>query len=75
MNLMNFQLKAIKNLLECMEDNSMREIILKSPTGSGKTIMLTHFMDARCEKNRAFEKEKGGYFCRNTAGIIQFDAE
>ncbi len=45
MNLMNFQLKAIKNLLECMEDDSIREIVLKSPTGSGKTIMLTHFMD------------------------------
>ncbi|MGN1052061.1 MAG: DEAD/DEAH box helicase family protein, partial [Candidatus Scatosoma sp.] len=37
---MNFQLKAIKSLLECMEDDSVREIILKSPTGSGKTIML-----------------------------------
>lgn len=45
MNLMNFQLKAIKSLLECMEDDSVREIVLKSPTGSGKTIMLTHFMD------------------------------
>ena len=45
MNLMNFQLKAIKELLECMEDDSVREIVLKSPTGSGKTIMLTHFMD------------------------------
>ena len=42
---MNFQLKAIKNLLECMEDDSVREIVLKSPTASGKTIMLTHFMD------------------------------
>lgn len=28
-----------------MEDDSVREIVLKSPTGSGKTIMLTHFMD------------------------------
>ena len=45
MNLMNFQLKAIKSLLECMADDSVREIVLKSPTGSGKTIMLTHFMD------------------------------
>ncbi len=45
MDLMNFQLKAIKSLLECMEDDSVREIVLKSPTGSGKTIMLTHFMD------------------------------
>ena len=43
-NLANFQLNAIKNLLERM-DEPCREIVLKSPTGSGKTIMLTHFMD------------------------------
>lgn len=42
--LANFQLKAIKLLHESMEDN-IRDIILKSPTGSGKTIILTHFMD------------------------------
>lgn len=43
-NLMQFQLKAIKLLLESM-DETCRDIILKSPTGSGKTIILTHFMD------------------------------
>ena len=43
MNLMKFQLKAIRELLIAMEEGS-RDIILKSPTGSGKTIMLTHFM-------------------------------
>lgn len=43
-NLMQFQLKAIKLLLENMEQ-PCRDIILKSPTGSGKTIILTHFMD------------------------------
>lgn len=43
-NLMQFQLKAIKDLLESM-DEPCRDIILKSPTGSGKTIILTHFMD------------------------------
>ena len=43
-NLANFQLKTIKNLLGCM-DEPCREIVLKSPTGSGKTIILTHFMD------------------------------
>lgn len=41
---MQFQLKAIKSLLESMEE-ARRDIILKSPTGSGKTIILTHFMD------------------------------
>ena len=44
MRLKNFQLNAIKSLLECM-DESNRDIILKSPTGSGKTIILTSFMD------------------------------
>ena len=41
---MQFQLQAIKALLESMEE-PQRDIILKSPTGSGKTIILTHFMD------------------------------
>lgn len=44
MRLKNFQLNAIKSLLECM-DESNRDIILKIPTGSGKTIILTRFMD------------------------------
>ena len=43
-NLMQFQLKVIKALLESMEE-PCRDIILKSPTGSGKTIILTHFID------------------------------
>ena len=42
--LMQFQLRAIKELLDSMEE-PCRDIILKSPTGSGKTIILTHFMD------------------------------
>ena len=37
--LANFQLKTIKLLLESMEEKT-RDIILKSPTGSGKTIIL-----------------------------------
>lgn len=43
-SLANFQLNAIKSLLENMVE-PCREIVLKSPTGSGKTIILTHFMD------------------------------
>ena len=39
-NLANFQLNAIKSLLERM-DEPCRDIVLKSPTGSGKTIILT----------------------------------
>ena len=42
--LAQFQLRAINALLGAMEEPG-RDIILKSPTGSGKTIILTHFMD------------------------------
>jgi len=41
--LLPFQFDAIHSLLEKME-TSNRDIILKSCTGSGKTIILTHFM-------------------------------
>ncbi len=43
MQLKNFQLSAVKSLFEAM-DTPARDIILKSPTGSGKTIILTYFM-------------------------------
>lgn len=43
MKLKEFQLKAVKDLFEAM-DSPARDIILKSPTGSGKTIILTYFM-------------------------------
>lgn len=44
MRLATFQLKAIADLMEAMSGPE-QEIILKSCTGSGKTIILTHFMD------------------------------
>lgn len=43
MQLKKFQLAAVKSLFEAM-DKPARDIILKSPTGSGKTIILTYFM-------------------------------
>lgn len=43
LQLKNFQLSAVKLLFEAM-DKPARDIILKSPTGSGKTIILTYFM-------------------------------
>lgn len=43
MELKEFQLNAVKSLFEAMEKPT-RDIILKSPTGSGKTIILTYFM-------------------------------
>ena len=48
--LANFQLKAIADLTMAM-DQPNRDIILKSCTGSGKTIILTHFMDAYLKSN------------------------
>lgn len=43
MKLKNFQLEAVKSLFNAM-DTLTRDIILKSPTDSGKTIILTYFM-------------------------------
>lgn len=43
MQLKNFQLRAVKALFEAM-DSPAQDVILKSPTGSGKTIILTYFM-------------------------------
>lgn len=48
MQLADFQIRTIAELKEAME-KSKQDIILKSPTGSGKTIMLTHFMDEYCK--------------------------
>lgn len=51
MKLQDFQLDAVNNLFAAMEEAN-RDIILKSPTGSGKTIILTYFMD-QYEKSNA----------------------
>ena len=48
MELAEFQLHTIDLLFDAMA-NDKRDIILKSPTGSGKTIMLTHFMNEYCK--------------------------
>ena len=48
--LKRFQLKAIDDLMMAMESNN-REIVLRSCTGSGKTIILTHFMDSYIKNN------------------------
>ena len=44
MELKTFQLNAIAGLNAAMAMPGKRDIILKSPTGSGKTIVLTRFM-------------------------------
>lgn len=43
MELKQFQMAAVSSLFEAMGKPS-RDIVLKSPTGSGKTIILTYFM-------------------------------
>jgi len=43
MELKQFQMQAVRALFDAME-LSARDIVLKSPTGSGKTIILTYFM-------------------------------
>ena len=48
----DFQLKAIADLMDAMNGDK-REIILKSCTGSGKTIILAFFMD---EYLKCFDK-------------------
>ena len=42
--LKEFQLRAVKKLFSAVTESISRDIVLKSPTGSGKTIILTYFM-------------------------------
>lgn len=48
--LANYQLTAIAKLNEGMASDK-RDIVLKSCTGSGKTVILTHFMDEFCRSH------------------------
>ena len=48
--LLNFQKIAIEKLMNAMQGIS-KGIIFKSPTGSGKTIVLTHFMKRYLSEN------------------------
>ena len=43
---LDFQKRAISDLYGAMTVAGKRDIIFKAPTGSGKTVMLTKFMDA-----------------------------
>ena len=44
MELRRFQIEAMSRLMDAMNDADHRDIVFKSPTGSGKTIVLTRFM-------------------------------
>lgn len=50
LTLKNFQIKAIADLNSACRQ-SKKEIVLKSCTGSGKTIILTHFIDRYLKEN------------------------
>lgn len=50
MDLMNFQIDAMAELNDAMNKGG-RDIVLKSPTGSGKTIILTTFMQDYMKAN------------------------
>jgi len=52
-DLKDFQLEAVNKLLEYAE-KPQKEIILKSPTGSGKTVILSTFMNEFIERNAGF---------------------
>ena len=49
--LRGFQSDAIRDLNAAMAVRGSRDIIFKSPTGSGKTIVLTHFMSEYMKDN------------------------
>ena len=55
MILKNFQIKAVDKLisktLELLDQNEGKKIIFKSPTGSGKTIMMAEYLN-RIVKDR-----------------------
>ena len=51
MELKAFQRQAVEDLKAAMAVQGKREVILKSPTGSGKTIVLTHFMQEWMREN------------------------
>ena len=51
LNLFSFQEKAVLQLLDiATNENSKQTIVIKSPTGSGKTVMLVDFVDKYLDK-------------------------
>ena len=46
LNLFDFQEKAVLNLLDISTDsNSKQTVVMKAPTGAGKTIILIGYVD------------------------------
>ena len=54
LNLFSFQEKAVLQLLDIATNaDSKQTIVIKSPTGSGKTVMLVDFVDKYLDKVNA----------------------
>ena len=50
MQLTNIQLTAVEKILDCYSSADKKRIDFKAPTGSGKTLMATHFISALIER-------------------------
>lgn len=50
--LAEFQRGAVQTLLDSFDDER-REVVLRSCTGSGKTLILTHFMAEYCRRDKS----------------------
>lgn len=51
LNLFNFQEKAVLKLLDiCNDSNSKQTVVMKAPTGAGKTIILIGYVDEYLNK-------------------------
>ena len=89
MELKDFQDRAIKSLCEAMALEGVRDIVLNSPTGSGKTIVLTHFMSEYMRENPGTvfvwltpgkgnlaeqSKDKMDIYCHNASTKLLSDA-
>ena len=89
MELKNFQEKAVKSLYDAMALEGVRDVVLYSPTGSGKTIVLTHFMSEYMRENPGTvfvwltpgkgnlaeqSKEKMDLYCHNASTKLLSDA-
>ena len=89
MELKNFQDKAIKSICDAMAPDGVRDVVLNSPTGSGKTIVLTHFMSEYMRENPGTvfvwltpgkgdlaeqSKEKMDLYCHNASTKLLSDA-
>jgi len=48
--LFDFQEKAVLNLIDLTQDNKKQVVTVKSPTGSGKTIILINYIDEYLSK-------------------------